>query len=60
MRCTDTDSKGKSIFQTRQGTYVGMTVEEMEETLIVIAETIQHRREGKPREFIDSRQKKNY
>ena len=60
MRCTDTDSKGKAIFQTDTGAYFGLTEEQMEKALQVIEETLTYRRCGNPRKYIDSRQKKNY
>ncbi|BAV80965.1 hypothetical protein [Vibrio phage RYC] len=60
MRCTDTDSKGKAIFQTSTGAYIGLTDLEMLEALRVIDQTLAHRMANKPREYIDSRQKRNY
>ncbi|CAH9013020.1 conserved hypothetical protein [Vibrio phage 424E50-1] len=35
MRCTDTDSKGKVVFQTNQGTYFALTQPEIEEAIKV-------------------------
>lgn len=60
MCCTDTDSKGKAIFQTKSGAYFGLTPDEMLEALDVIGETLLYREDNGERKFIDSQHKKNY
>lgn len=60
MRCTDTNSKGKAIFQTESGAYFGLTGLEMEKALQVIQETLEYNKSGGKRKHIDSRTKRNY
>lgn len=55
MRCTDTDSKGKIVFQTNRGTFFSLNEDEIEDAVDVMMEALYHRRSGKPRRHIDSR-----
>jgi SpoU rRNA methylase family enzyme len=55
MRCTDTDSKGKIIFQTNSGVYVPMTLEECREAVKVLEEAITYVENDNPRKQIDAR-----
>ncbi len=55
MRCTDTDSKGKVVFQTKQGTYFALTEEELLEAVGIFDEVVKYLAEGLPRKKVDSR-----
>jgi transcription elongation factor Elf1 len=59
MRCTDTDSKGRIIFQTKQGTYFSLDEQELFEAVEVLQKVVDYVSEGDaPRRRIDSR--RNY
>lgn len=55
MRCTDTASKVKIIFQTNSGVYVPLTLEELREAIVVFEETITYVENDNPRKQIDAR-----
>ncbi len=55
MRCTDTNSKGKVVFQTKQGTYFALTEEELLEAVGIFDEVVQYLAEDLPRKKVDSR-----
>lgn len=55
MRCTDTNSKGKVISQTKQGTYFALTEEELLESFTVFDEVVKHLASDLPRKKVDSR-----
>ena len=59
MRCTDTDSKGKIVFQTNSGTYFTLTEDELLEAVGVLQEVVDYVSEGDAqRRRLDSR--RNY
>ena len=55
MRCTDTASKGKIIFQTNAGVYLPLTLEELREAVVIFEKTITYVENGNPRKQIDAR-----
>ncbi len=55
MRCTDTNSKGKVVFQTNQGTYFALTEEELLEAVPIFEEVAQYLAGDLPRKKVDSR-----
>ena len=59
MRCTDTDSKGKIVFQTNSGAYFTLTEDELLDAVGILQEVVDYISEGNtPRRRLDSR--RNY
>ncbi|NQZ78653.1 MAG: hypothetical protein HRT61_21440 [Ekhidna sp.] len=55
MKLTDSNSKGKCIFQTRGGVYFGLTPDELDEAEEAIAQAQNHLDSELPRFRVDSR-----
>ena len=55
MRIVDTNSNGRTVFQTNRGTYIALTLEEMELSQNIIRQALIYRKSGLPRRKLDTR-----